>query len=120
MRLVFREDTLMMTLGEAFVQRQERGAGMRDGSIRLHIWVSGIVQGVFYRASVIEHAREAGISGWVRNLSDGRVEAVFEGESDAVGRMLAWAHEGPVHAVVEHVETATETPLGEQGFRVAY
>lgn len=93
---------------------------MQDDVVRLHLWVSGIVQGVFYRASTIERARELGISGWVRNLPDGRVEAVLEGDSRTVGVMLAWVHEGPIHAVVEGVETVAETPIGEQGFRVAY
>ncbi|MDO9557068.1 MAG: acylphosphatase [Coriobacteriia bacterium] len=92
---------------------------MQDGVIRLHIWVSGVVQGVFYRASMIERARGLAIDGWVRNLADGRVEAVFEGDPGAVGAILAWAHEGPAHAVVECVETAAEAPLGEQGFHVA-
>lgn len=93
---------------------------MPEEIVRIHAWVSGVVQGVFYRASTIEQARDAGVDGWVRNLPDGRVEAVFEGSPEAVGRVLAWAYRGPTQAVVEHVETVAETPRGEQGFRVAY
>ncbi len=93
---------------------------MQEDRIRLHVWVSGVVQGVFYRAATIERARELEVDGWVRNLPDTRVEAVFEGTAEAVGRMLAWAYEGPAHAVVEHIEASAETPRDEQGFRVAY
>ncbi|MBN2403978.1 MAG: acylphosphatase [Coriobacteriia bacterium] len=92
---------------------------MEAGIIRLHIWVSGVVQGVFYRASTLQHARELDLNGWVRNLPDGRVEAVFEGDSRAVGAMLAWAHVGPTHAIVEGVESLAEEPRGETGFNVA-
>jgi acylphosphatase len=81
--------------------------------------VSGRVQGVWYRDSCRAEARRLGVAGWVRNLRDGRVEAVFEGEPDAVEAMVSWCHEGPPHALVTRVEVADEPPEGETAFRVA-
>jgi acylphosphatase len=87
--------------------------------VRVHVWVSGRVQMVFFRASTQHVAREAGLAGWVRNLPDGRVEAVFEGPSDAVRGLVDWCHQGPPTAHVEHVEVAWEPPQNEpEGFRV--
>jgi acylphosphatase len=80
--------------------------------------VRGRVQGVFYRASCAEQARALGLTGWVRNTVDGRVEAEFEGEPAAVDTMLGWCAQGPPHAVVEHVEVEEAPPTGETGFRV--
>jgi acylphosphatase len=76
------------------------------------------VQGVFFRDSCDRMARAAGVAGWVRNRNDGAVEAAFEGEADAVDRMVAWARQGPRWADVERVEVTEETPVGESGFRV--
>lgn len=87
-----------------------------DRVTRAHVWVSGVVQGVFFRAAAAEEARRLGLSGWVRNLSDGRVEAVFEGPEDRVRRAVGWAHRGPSHAVVERVDIEWEDPVGEAGF----
>ena len=78
--------------------------------------VSGLVQGVFFRASCARVARAEGVAGWVRNRSDGRVEAVFEGPPDAVQRMIAWCGQGPPQARVTAVEVTEETPTGEVGF----
>jgi acylphosphatase len=87
--------------------------------LRAHVWVSGRVQGVFFRATTAHLARERGVAGWVRNLPDGRVEAVFEGPADAVRGLLDWCHEGPPGARVEHVEARWEPPRGESPeFRV--
>jgi len=61
---------------------------------------------------------EAEVAGWVRNLSDGRVEAVFEGADAAVDRVVAWCRQGPGHARIDDVVTSDEAPVGEQGFRV--
>jgi acylphosphatase len=72
---------------------------------RAHVFVSGIVQGVFFRASTRDEARMLGLKGWVRNLPDGRVEAVFEGEKSAVGQMLLWCAHGPPGAEVTDLET---------------
>ena len=63
--------------------------------IRRRVLVSGLVQGVFFRDTCRRTAVAAGVRGWVRNLADGRVEAVFEGEAEAVQRLVEWAHEGP-------------------------
>lgn len=82
--------------------------------------MSGRVQGVFFRQRTIRLARSADCAGWVRNLDDGRVEAVFEGSAEAVERMVAWCREGPEHAIVDGVEVIEEEPEGLQGFEVRY
>jgi acylphosphatase len=87
--------------------------------VRAHVWISGRVQGVFFRAHTKELADELGLTGWVRNLSDGRVEAVFEGEEDAVKRAIEWCKRGPPLASVEKVEVRYEQPTGEfKDFRI--
>jgi acylphosphatase len=86
--------------------------------IRRRVVVSGRVQGVAFRASARRQARAAGVEGFVRNLADGRVEAVLEGEPDAVARLLAWCREGPSGARVERVEASEETPEGLSGFEI--
>ncbi|MEE6281555.1 acylphosphatase [Georgenia sunbinii] len=83
---------------------------------RSHAIVSGRVQGVGYRLSCVRQAEALGVAGWVRNLPDGTVEAVLEGEDDAVAGALRWLHDGPSGARVERVEVRDEEPLGEQGF----
>ena len=85
---------------------------------RVRARISGRVQGVFFRASCAERAEALGLSGWVRNASDGGVEAVFEGEEAAVEAMLAWCREGPPYAEVRNVEVAEEAPTGTGGFRI--
>jgi len=88
---------------------------------RAHVFVSGRVQGVYYRASTRDAAREKGVEGWVKNLDDGRVEAVFEGEEDAVEAMVRWCHKGSRRAEVEDVEVDWEEPTDEfDGFEVRY
>ncbi|UPV74501.1 acylphosphatase [Halorussus limi] len=85
---------------------------------RAHVFVSGNVQGVYYRANTRDAARERGVDGWVRNLDDGRVEAVFEGPQDAVEEMVEWCHTGSPAADVDGVEVEYDDPEGEDGFRV--
>jgi acylphosphatase len=85
---------------------------------RRRVRVSGRVQGVFFRDSCYRRAREAGVSGWVRNLPDGRVEACFEGEEQAVDRLIEWCKTGPRSADVDDVEVVGEEPQGDSGFRV--
>ncbi len=86
---------------------------------RAHVYISGRVQGVFFRMSAAEEARRLGLSGWVRNRMDGRVEAVFEGEAQAVERMLQWCRQGPPHAHVDTVlDVSGEKPEGLAGFEV--
>lgn len=86
---------------------------------RMRVLVSGTVQGVWFRESTRKEAERLGVAGWVRNLPDGRVEAVFEGPGSGVEAMVAWCHRGPPNAVVGSVETIPEEPRGEQSpFRV--
>ncbi|WP_226042416.1 acylphosphatase [Natrinema sp. DC36] len=87
---------------------------------RAHVFVSGTVQGVYYRANTRDTARDEGVDGWVRNLEDGRVEAVFEGPEAAVGSMIEWCHEGSPAADVERVEADYEEPRGEDVFEIRY
>lgn len=86
--------------------------------IRAHVYISGRVQGVYYRASTRDKAREEGVDGWVKNRSDGRVEAVFEGPKQAVDSMLEWCETGSRAADVDTVEVTTEQPEGEEGFEI--
>lgn len=78
----------------------------------------GLVQGVFFRDSTRRLAQRHGVSGWVANRADGAVEAVFEGEADAVERLVAFSREGPRGAQVESVEVTEEEPEGLTGFAV--
>jgi acylphosphatase len=89
--------------------------------VRAHIFVSGIVQGVGFRWSMQRMARRLGVKGWVRNLPDGRVEAVFEGPRDRVEELIDWAKRGPSWAVVEGVEVRWEKYRGEfTDFEIRY
>ncbi|HZN16714.1 MAG TPA: acylphosphatase [Micromonosporaceae bacterium] len=85
---------------------------------RARVLVSGKVQGVCFRDVCRRMAAEHGVLGWVRNLRDGRVEAVFEGSDDAVDRMVAWAYHGPGTARVTDVDVQAETPEGLTRFEV--
>jgi acylphosphatase len=86
---------------------------------RAHVYVSGGVQGVFFRDSARERAEQLGLAGWVRNLPDGRVEAVFEGPREKVREMVRWCEEGPPHATVKDVDAEFEAPAGDlRGFEV--
>ena len=79
---------------------------------RAQVFVSGIVQGVGYRFTTLEQANQLGVSGWVRNLPDDRVEAVFEGPKADVEEIIRWCHKGPPAAVVKNVEVEYEKPEG--------
>ena len=81
--------------------------------IRAHVFVEGRVQGVFFRDTTRARARRLGVTGWVRNLPDGRVEAVFEGEEDAVRQMVDFVHRGPPEAIVTHVDVEYGEYTGE-------
>ena len=86
---------------------------------RAHVRISGQVQGVFFRDSTRQKAEELNLVGWVKNLPDGRVEAVFEGPPEEVKEMLRWCEEGPQQATVENVDTDIEDPVGDlSGFEV--
>jgi acylphosphatase len=86
---------------------------------RVHVVVSGRVQGVAFRDSTRSQAEKLGLNGWVRNTQDGRVEAVFEGEPEAVRQMVEWCESGPSSADVDDVSVEQETPSGDfSGFEV--
>ena len=87
-------------------------------TIRRRVLVSGRVQGVWFRESCRREAEARSLSGWVRNCPDGRVEAVFEGEADAVESLVGWCSLGPSRARVVRVEVIDELPVGAPGFTV--
>lgn len=80
--------------------------------------VQGRVQGVFFRDSCAREARAAGVTGWIRNRSDGAVEALFEGPREAVERLVGWCRHGPSRAVVTGVEVTEDSPAGLESFRI--
>jgi acylphosphatase len=86
--------------------------------IRRRVVVTGRVQGVFFRDSARSEARRCGVAGWVTNRDDGSVEAVLEGEPDAVEALVAWLRHGPERARVDRHTVTEEEPEGEVGFRV--
>jgi acylphosphatase len=79
---------------------------------RIHVYISGIVQGVFFRAATRRAAADFNLTGWVRNMDNGRVEAVLEGEDVEVDKMIAWCKVGPPAARVEKIVTAEEHYTG--------
>lgn len=86
--------------------------------IRRRVAVKGHVQGVFFRETTRRRALAAGVAGWVRNCDDGSVEAVFEGERDAVESLIAFVREGPRGARVDWVDVDSEEPDGLEGFEL--
>jgi acylphosphatase len=86
--------------------------------IRRRVVVHGRVQGVFFRDTTRSRAESAGVSGWVTNRPDGAVQAVFEGEPDAVEQLVAFCRRGPSRAEVSSVEVTEEEPEGLVGFQV--
>jgi acylphosphatase len=86
--------------------------------MRCRVVVSGRVQGVWFRESCRREATALDVAGWVRNTGDGKVEAVLEGDRDAVEKLVAWMRVGPPHARVTDVETSEEPASGEQSFTV--
>ncbi|MCL7415003.1 MAG: acylphosphatase [ANME-2 cluster archaeon] len=88
---------------------------------RVHLIISGKVQGVYFRYHTMEKAVELGLYGWVKNRIDGEVEAVFEGAPIQVNEMVQWCRTGPPHANVTDVQEVWEEPTGEFGsFRIKY
>lgn len=87
-------------------------------TIRAHVFVSGMVQGVGYRFSTLNQARQIGVGGWVRNLPDGRVEAVFEGSKAEVEAIISWCRQGSLAANVTDLAVEYETPAGINGFEI--
>jgi acylphosphatase len=88
--------------------------------VRRRVVIDGVVQGVFFRASTVRAAQDIGVAGWVRNLPDGRVEAVFEGTAEQVERATTWARRGPERAIVTALEKHDEQPEGLSGFSQRY
>ncbi|MGK7942021.1 MAG: acylphosphatase [Crocosphaera sp.] len=86
--------------------------------ICVHVLITGIVQGVGYRYSTVQEAQKLGIKGWVRNLRDSRVEAIFEGKEPLVKQMVQWCHQGPRSAKVRDVTVKTIESQGYQEFAV--
>ena len=80
---------------------------------RAHVWITGRVQGVFFRAYTRDAAQLIGVTGWVRNLPDGRVEAVFEGDLDKVERMIEWCREGSPMSRIASVDLLEEVYTGD-------
>jgi acylphosphatase len=80
---------------------------------RAHVLVSGQVQGVFFRDSTRQKAEELGLSGWVKNVPEGQVEALFEGSSESIREMVDWCKEGPQRASVENVDVDFESAGGD-------
>ncbi|MEG3990439.1 acylphosphatase [Microcoleus sp. S28C3] len=86
--------------------------------VRVRVFVSGLVQGVGYRYSTMNQAKYFGLSGWVRNLPDGRVEAVFEGDKKAVEGIISWCRGGPTGATVSALVLEYEDPEGDRTFEI--
>ncbi len=89
--------------------------------VRAHVYVWGKVQGVCFRASTRDNALAFGVTGWVKNCSDGSVEAVFEGKKEIVDKIVNWCKKGPAGAFVQHIEVSWNDYSGEfDGFSVVY
>lgn len=89
--------------------------------VRAHVFVAGYVQDVLFRHNTREHAIKNSVKGWVRNLPDGRVEAVFEGEKKNVEKMIEFCKEGPIGAKVENAEVKLEEFKNEfEDFEIRY
>jgi acylphosphatase len=86
--------------------------------VRTHVFVEGRVQGVNFRYCTYREAVRLGVSGWARNLADGRVEAIYEGPREAVDELLAWTRHGPEWARVTEITIQDEEPKGESGFGI--
>lgn len=88
---------------------------------RVHVIVSGRVQGVFFRAYTRDEAVKLGLAGWVKNRPDGSVEALIEGDETSVEKMLRWFHRGSPHSSVKKVDITEESPVGDSsGFEIHY
>lgn len=85
----------------------------------MRLRVRGLVHGVFFRASLSQLADAEGITGWVRNLSDGSVEALLEGSEDSVNKLVEWSRHGPPSARVDSVEVTKTRVTNLKGFRIA-
>lgn len=90
-------------------------------TLRAHVFILGLVQGVFFRDWTLRQAQGKQLTGWVKNLFDGRVEAVFEGKEEKVREMVKICHQGPPAAIVEKVEVEWEEATQEfPSFKILY
>lgn len=90
-----------------------------SGPVRAHVRITGRVHGVGFRVAIADEAEARGVSGWVRNLAGGVVEAVFEGPSDAVQTLVAWCRQGPAGAIVRDFQAEwSQPPAGLAGFQI--
>ena len=101
-----------------------RGSACGEPSVRVRVvryrvLIMGRVQGVFFRDTCRRMAEQFGVSGWVRNLPDGSVEAVFEGPEGEVRRLVEWSRHGPRYAAVQDIRVQTEPPEGISGFQIS-
>lgn len=89
--------------------------------MRVHIFVQGMVQGVFFRVRTRQKAKVLGVTGWVKNLPDGRVEAVFESEKEKIEQIIEWIKKGPLFSRVDDVKVDFEEYKGEfESFEIRY
>ena len=87
----------------------------------VHVLISGRVQGVFFRANTKQQAEMFGLSGWVRNTNDGKVEAIFEGEEEMLDKIIKWCYKGPPLSKVEKVDVKKQEPTNEfEDFSIRY
>lgn len=94
---------------------------MKSENARAHLVVSGYVQGVYYRSTSAETGLSLGLAGWAKNLHDGTVEIVAEGDKGQIEKLIKWCHTGPPTARVAGVDVRWETPTGEfETFRVVF
>lgn len=93
-----------------FLSREKQN---KKEKVRVHALISGKVQGVFFRGSAKEKAEKLGISGWIKNLRDGRVEAIFEGDKENINKMIEWAKKGPIGAKIEDFNLSWEDYKGD-------
>jgi acylphosphatase len=101
----------ILSFGRTFVE--QIAIALQPRRSRAHLFISGVVQGVSYRASTQEQANQRGVVGWVRNLQDGRVEAVLQGPKEKVDDLIRWCRRGPPAAKVEKVDVAWEKVADE-------
>lgn len=104
-----------------FSKKEKNKSREAEEKLRAHLFVSGKVQAVFYRETTKKKAEKLGVSGWVKNLRDSRVEAIFEGNKLSVEKMVNWARKGPFWAKVEALDVVWEDYTGQfSSFEIKY
>ncbi len=103
-----------------FFLKKKENTGKKE-KIRAHVFVSGRVQGVLFRESAKKKAEKLGVSGWMKNLPDSRVEAVFEGDRENVDNMVNWSRKGPIWAKIDDFSVIWDNYQAEfKGFEIRY